>query len=271
MGLSKIAHYTEHISPAGLSNEKLWPWYGSAYYNSATPLIQLGAEWDLVGPTEAGGGNSFMYVKCAAGVSLTVGQLVSFATPTASTVTAAGSSTQMIVWAAGSLTVNAEVGNYLFIANSTSSGGGFTLRKILSNTATTITFSETDPNVASKPADRNALELAATNGDVAIIIRPYQVIVNTATTVPCGVALGTVTSGYYTIVQTKGLALVSTVGNGTATAVNVPAVGSSAGVAIGSGGSTANLYTTAGALLPQSVFAAASGLSPFLINLKAHI
>ena len=213
MGLSKIAHYTEHVSPAGLANAKLWPWYESKYFNSATALLPLGAQWDLVGDMAAGGGNSFMYVKAAA--ALTVGQLVSFATPTASTVTAAGSTTQMIVWAAGALTVNAEVGNYLYIANSTALGGGFTLRKIISNTATTITFSETDPNVASKPVDRNALEVAATNGDVAIIIRPNRVIVCTATLVPVGVALGTVTDTYYTIIQTKGLALVSSVGNAT--------------------------------------------------------
>jgi hypothetical protein len=269
MGLSKIAHFTENISPAGLAGAKLWPWYESKYFNSATPLIDLGAEWDLVGPAEAGGGNSFMYVKCAAGVSLTAGQLVSFATPTASTVTASGSSTQMIVWAAGSLTANAEVGNYLYIANSTSSGGGFTLRRIISNTTTTITFSTTDYSVASKPADANALELAATNGDVAIIIRPYQVIVNTATTVPCGVALGTVTAAYYTIVQTKGLALLSTIGNGTATAVGVPGVGTSAGSIIGGGG-TASAYTGTNMVAMSAYSAAGPGLTPFLINLKGQ-
>ena len=269
MGLSKIAHYTEHISPAGLAGKKLWPWYGSEYTNSSTPLLDLGAEWDLVGDAAAGGGNSFMYVKTAAGVSLSQGQWVSFATPSASTVTASGSSTQKIVWAAGSLTVNAEVGNYLYIANTTSSGGGFTLRKILSNTATTITFSDTDFNVASKPSDQNALELAATNGDVAIIIRPNQVIVNTATTVPCGVALSAVTAGYYTIIQTKGLALGLGVGSGTALAVNVPAVGAAAGVMIGGGG-TASAYTGAN-ILPQAAYAGASSLQPFLINLKSQL
>lgn len=270
MGLSKIAHYTEHISPAGLAGAKLWPWYESKYFNSATPIMDLGAEWDLVGPAEAGGGNSFMYVKAAAGVSFTVGQLVSFATPAASTVTAATSTKQSITWAAGGLTVNAEVGNLLFIANSTASGGGFTLRRILSNTATQIVFSVTDPNVASKPADQNALEEIPTNGDVAIIIRPYQVIVNTATTVPCGVALGTVTAGYYTIVQTKGLALVTSVGNGTALAVGKPAVGSAAGVAIGSAADAANLFTGP-SLVAQSAYSAAGpGLTPFLINLKGQ-
>ena len=270
MGLSKIAHYTEHISPAGLANAKLWPWYESKYFNSATPLIDPGAEWDLVGPPEAGGGNSFMYVKAAAGVSFTVGQLVSFATPSASTVTAAGSSTQMIVWAAGSLVANAEVGNYLYIANTTSSGGGFTIRKILSNTTTTITFSTTDYTVASKPVDQNALEVAATNGDIAVIIRPNQVIVNTATTVPCGVALGTVTAGYYTIVQTKGLALITTVGNGTAIAVGKPAVGSSAGVAIGAATDTANLFTGPSMVALTAYSAAGPTLQPYLTNFKGQ-
>lgn len=270
MGLSKIAHYTEHISPAGLANAKLWPWYESKYFNSATPLLDLGAEWDLVGPASAGGGNSFMYVKAAAGVSFTVGQLVSFATPSASTVTAAGSTVGTIVWAAGGLTANAEVGNYLYVANSTVSGGGFTLRQIIANTTTTITVSTTDYDVASKPFDRNAFEAVPTNGDVAIIIRPYQVIVNTATTVPIGVALGTVTAGYYTIVQTKGLGLVSSVGNGTALAVGKPAVGSAAGVAIGSAADAANLFTNAGLVAQSAYSAAGPGLTPFLINLKSQ-
>ncbi len=271
MGLSKIAHYTEHISPAGLANAKLWPWYESKYYNSATPLMDLGAKWDLVGDVAAGGGNSFMYVKAASGVAFTVGQLVSFATPTASTVTAAGSTKGMIVWAAGGLTVNAEVGNFLYVANSTASGGGFTLRKILSNTATTITVSNTDFNVASKPLDPNAFEEIPTNGDVAIIIRPYQVIVNTATTVPCGVALGTVTAGYYTIVQTKGLALCSTVGNGTATAVGKPAVGSAAGVVIGSAADAANLFTGPAIVAMSAYSSAGPGLTPFLVNFDGQL
>jgi len=270
MGLTKIAHYTEHISPAGLANAKLWPWYESKYFNSSTPLLEPGCEWDLVGPIESGGGNSFMYVKAAAGVSFTVGQLVSFATPVASTVSSATSTTQSITWVAGSLVANAEVGNFVYIANTTSSGGGFTLRKIISNTTTQIYFSETDPNVASKPVDRNALELAATNTDVAIIIRPYQVIVNTATTVPCGVALGTVTSGYYTIVQTKGLALITSVGNGTTLASGKPAVGSSAGVAIGAATDTANLFTGPSMVAQSTYSAAGPTLQPFLINLKAQ-
>jgi hypothetical protein len=267
MGLSKIAHYTEHISPAGLANAKLWPWYESKYFNSATPLIDLGAEWDLVGPASAGGGNSFMYVKAAAGVSFAAGQFVSFATPSASTVTAAGSSVHTIVWAAGGLTSNAEVGNYLYIANTTAGGGGFTLRRIISNTTTTITFSTVDPNVASKPQDQNALEAVPTNGDVAIIIRPYQVIVNTATTVPCGVALGTVTAGYYTIIQTKGLALGLGVGSGTALAVGVPATPAAAGVVIGSAAASQYSGTT---ILPQAAYAGASSLQPFLINFKGQ-
>ena len=268
MGLSRKAPYPAHLSPAPLAGQKLWPWYGSEYYNSSTALTGLGTEWDCVGEIGAIGGNSFMYVKAASGVSFTVGQLVSFATPTASTVTAAGSTKNMIVWAAGGLTVNAEVGNVLYVANSTASGGGFTYRKIIANTATTITVATTDPNVASKPNDQNAFEEIPTNGDVAIIIRPYQVIVNTATTVPCGVALGTVTAGYYTIIQTKGLALVSSKGDGTALAVGVPAVGTAAGVIIGGNG-TANAYTGAN-IVPQSAFSAASGLSPVLINFKGQ-
>jgi hypothetical protein len=269
MGLSRLAHYTEHLSPAGLAGKKLWPWYGSEYTNSATPLAPLGAKWDLVGDLDAAGGNSFMYVKAATGVSLVAGQLVSFPTPTASTVTAAGSTVNTIVWAAGGLTANAEVGNILYIANTTASGGGFTFRKIISNTTTTITFGAVDPNVASKPNDQNALEAVPTNGDVAVIIRPYQVIVNTATTVPVGVALGTVTAGYYTIVQTKGLALVLGVGSGTALEVNDPAVPTAGGAVIGSNG-TLTAYAGPN-IISQVAYAGASTLQPMLLNLEGMI
>lgn len=267
MGLSKIAHYTENISPSGLAGKKLWPWYGSEYTNSATPLLGLGAEWDLVGDIDACGGNSFMYVKAAAGVSFSQGQFVSFATPTASTVTAAGSSVHTIVWAAGGLTANAEVGNILYIANTTASGGGFTYRKIISNTTTTITFSAVDPAVASKPYDQNALEAVPTNGDIAVIIRPYQVIVNTGTTVPVGVTLSAVTAGYYTIVQTKGLALGLGVGSGTALAVGVPATPAAAGVMIGTAAASTYSGTT---VIPQAAYAGASSLQPFLVNFKGQ-
>lgn len=268
MGLSKIAHYTEHLSPAGLAGKKLWPWYGSEYTNSATPLIDLGAKWDLVGDIAAGGGNSFMYVKCASGVSLSAGQLVSFATPTAGTI-ANGTTKKVITWNSAAFTAGAEVGNYVYVANSTASGGGFTLRKILANTTTTLTVSVTDPNVASKPDDQNAFEEIPTTGDVAVVIRPYQVIVNTATTVPVGVALGTVTAGYYTIVQTKGLALVLGVGSGTALEVNDPAVPTAGGAVIGSNG-TLTAYAGPN-IISQVAYSGASSLQPMLLNLDGMI
>ena len=264
MGLSRIAHYTEHISPAGLSNAKLWPWYESKYFNSATALLPLGAQWDLVGDIASGGGNSFMYVKNTTAGALTAGQAVAFAAPTASTVTAAGSTTQMIVFAAGGLTVNAEVGNILYIANTTGSGGGFTLRKILSNTATTITFSVTDPNVASKPVDQNALEAVPTNGDVAIIIRPNQIIECTATLVPIGVTLGAVTAGYYTIIQTKGLALVNGIGSGTDLVVGEPAVPGASGTILG-GNNTASAVASQ-QFIPLAAYSGAASLQPMFIN-----
>lgn len=263
MGLTKIAHYTEHISTAPLAGLKMWPWYGSSYINSATPLIDPGAEWDLVGDIGVGGGCSFAYVKANAGLSQ--GQLVALATPAASTV-AAGSTKLKVVWAAGSLTAGAEVGNLLYVANSTSSGGGFTVRKIIANTTTDLVVSVVDPNVASKPNDANAFEEIPTTGDVAVIIRPNVVQVCTASLVPVGVALGTVTSGHYTIIQTKGYAQILGVGTGTALAVGIPAVPSTAGVAIG-GNSTASAFV-GGNLIPMAAYSSTSALQPFLINLK---
>ena len=268
MGLSRNAPYPAHLAPAPMAFKKLWPYYGSEYINSSTALTGLGTEWDCVGEIDSVGGNSFMYVK-AVGSALTQGQLVTFAAPTASTVTAAGSTTKSIVWAAGGLTVDAEIGNILYIANSTASGGGFTLRKILSNTATTITISRVDPSVASKPDDQNALEAVPTNGNVAIIVRPYNVIVNTATTVPIGVSLGAVTENYYTIIQTKGLALIAGGNTGSATVVGAPLIGIAGGLMTGGNG-TANAYTGANMVALAAYNAAGPTLQPALINFKGQ-
>ena len=65
----------------------------------------------------------------------------------------------------------------------------------------------------------------------------------------------------YTIIQVAGLAAVQSVGNGVALVANVPAVGSAAGVIIGS--AAANLYTGASLVLPQ--FANAAGPAVLLI------
>ena len=264
----------------------VWPWFDSTYINSATipPYLSLGAKFNLKGKNHDGGGNSFMCVRASEG--LTVGQLVSPVVPTvtdivASTVTNLNTTTQLIV--TGMTTTASEVGNFLFIANSADATLGFVIREILEqrkNDGTTPGFtgvntafviSNVDWTVASKPKDADALVTAPVNPNPVKLYRPYNVGVNIATTTPCGVALGTVTSGYYTIIQVAGLALISSVGNGTALAAGVLAIGAAAGVAIGSTAG-ATPYGGGSTMIPLQAYAAAGpALQPFHCNFIGSI
>lgn len=217
----RMHHYPAHVSTNKLSGGTSYPWYPTTKLNTSTPQAALGAMWELQSDDLIGGGNAFMVVR--AGENLAQGDVVGYELPAASTVTASGSDTQTIVTGGGSLTVNAEVGNWLHIRNTTSSGGGPVLRKILSNTATTITISGKDPNSPSGAADVDKLTLAATNGDMTNIIRPWRVKKITATGgagpwTPVGVVLGTVTAGNYTIIQVAGMGFANVLGQTTAAA-----------------------------------------------------
>lgn len=242
----RMAHFPPHISTRKLAAGTSYPWYPAAALNSSTPLAALGAFWELQGDVEVGGGNAFIYVR--AGEALALGDVVGWETPpAASTITAAGSTVQTLVYAAGGLTVNAEVGNWLFIASSGSDGN--VLRKIRSNTATTITISAKDPNSPSGAADVDALAVVPTNGDVCQIIRPFRVTKVAKEGAPIGVALGTVTDKYYTIIHVAGLGLGQVDGDTTDVTVNLP-LAAAAGV----------LYSAAAA----AVSATAKGAATFI-------
>lgn len=272
----RMSHYTEHLSPNTFEQGPIYPWYGTTYLNSATPLkCGLGAMWEMTGDPKEIGGNSFMHVRAGAG--LAAGQLVSWATPTNYTVEnplTAATTTQAIK-TTGTMVAGAEVGNFVYFVPT---GGTPTIRRILSNTTTVITFSDKDYQIPTMPADADVASAVPVAGAATVtIIRPFKVIVNTAATVPVGVALGTTTDTYYTIIQVGGLALVQGVGNGTGLVVGEPAVGSAAGVAIGM---AADITTTASpakfngaaSMVPlQASTAAGPLLLPFYVNFLGNI
>ena len=254
------------------------PWFTSPYIDmSATVLrqqgLRLGDTFWLGGEQAASGGNCFKVVKADA--ALTVGQLVTHAAPAASTVVTPVS-TSVVTWNAGGLTVNAEVDNYIHVTTTAAAAVG-NLRRIKANTATTITVALADYMRPNLPTDQDVFPFIPVNTDVANIIRPHHVIVCTASLVPVGVALGTVTQYNYTLIQVAGLALVSTAGSGGSyigVTTMVPAVPAAAGIATGFAGTAtaltgtaANQFSGAGLLLP--LISNASGtarMDPFFIN-----
>lgn len=273
--LRRIAHYTEHLPPNIHDSGGLTPYYNTPYLSQDPTLLNksflhrlnLGAFWELVGEYKEVGGNAFMKVRAAEAFA-SAGQLLAVAAPTASTV-AAGTTTQVVNWTGGGLTVNAEAGNLLFVQNSSVGGGGASIKSIISNTATSLTVSMTDFNSPARPADQNAYAVAPTAGDVAVIIRPNRLVVCTASMRPVAVSLGAATINHDAIVQVRGLALVQAVGNVAALVVNQPAVPGAAGVITGSAAAAANLYTEGVTILPQAAYAGAGATIPCLINLGA--
>jgi hypothetical protein len=257
-----------------------WPWFDSTYINqqNLNPYLSQGQLFNLAGDdVGSGNGNTFMVVQ--ASEALAQGQWVSQVVPTvtdivAGTVTNLNTTTSLVV--TNITTTVSEVGNLLYIANS--AGGGFVVRQIIqqfnnagavpgyTGTNTAFQIASTDPTVASKPADANTLSVAPVNPNPVKLIRPYNVGVNIATTAPCGISLGAVTSQYYTVIQVAGLGMGLGIGSGTALAAGVAAVGGAAGVMLGSTAG-ATPYMGGGLVTPLAAYSGASTLQPFLFNL----
>lgn len=280
----------DYTSPAsaqggpGVSKQVTW-YVGTPYIDMTAAVFtgvqqaigaSLGDVWWLGGTGPASGGNAFMFVKATA--ALTLGQLVAPATPTTGTITVPGSpvtttaavTTNISNAAAG---VNGEVDNW-FYGNIT--GAALPqMRRIKANTAAAtgnFTFALPDFLRPNSPTDKDVLDTAATNADPCCVIRPYNVIVGTASLIPVGVALGSVTIGNFTVVQVAGLALVQAVGGTVALVVGEPAAPGAAGVITGFAGTATALVGRAapqfgqgGMLLPQ--FATAATLTiPTYVN-----
>lgn len=276
----KIDYTTPASAQGGPGIQGAITWYlGSPLINmtaaqfaaqSQASGLTLGATWWLGGGPEASGGNAFMIVKNSSAGALALGQVVAWDAPAASTVGAAAPapSSSAINWVAGGLTVNAEKNNYLWV---TATGATLPqLRRIKSNTATAITVAGTDYLRPNSPTDQDVFDTVPTAGDVADIIRPYQVKVCTGSLCPAGIALGAVTASNYTVIQVAGLACVLSKGDVTPTVPMVPAVPGAAGVISGSVAAAANLYTGAGVILPLIASAAASLIIPCYVNFTGN-
>jgi hypothetical protein len=275
----------DYTSPASAQGgpgvqKQITHYFGSPYIDmtaatfagvSAAIGATIGDTWWLGGGAPANGGNAFMFVKATAG--LTLGQLVAASATTTGTVTVPGSPVTTTAQVttninnAATVAVNGEVDNWIWV---TATGAVLPqLRRIKGNSSSTTSYytvAKIDPLRPNSPTDQDVFDTLATNADVCAIIRPYNVLVCTATLTPIGVALGTVTSGNYTIVQVAGLAAVTSVGNGNALVVNQPAIPTAGGAIKGSAAAAANLYTGASCVLPQLASAAASLIIPAYVN-----
>jgi hypothetical protein len=281
----------DYTSPAsaqggpGVSKSVTW-YYGTPYINmtpavytdvQAATGLSLGDIWWLGDGAQASGGNAFVFAKATVG--LTLGQLVAVALPTTGTATVPGAGTAASpltttasittnINNAATVAVNGDVNNWIFVQAT-----GATLpqlRRIKYNSSSTTAFYKValpDTMRPNSPTDQDVFDTLATNGDAVSIIRPWNLIVNTATTVPVGVALGTVTAGNYTIIQVAGLACVASDGNVVDIVVNQPGVGMAGGLMTGSAAAAANLYTGASLMLPQvGLTAAGPVFIPTFVN-----
>jgi len=277
----KIDYTSPASAQGGPGVQKQWTHYVGTPYIDMTAAVfagiqqaigaSLGDIWWLGGGAGANGGNAFMFVKATAG--LTLGQLVAASATTTGTATVPGSPVTTTAQVttninnAATVATNGDVDNWIWV---TATGAALPqLRRIKGNSSSTTAFytvAKVDPLRPNSPTDQDVFDTIATNGDAVSIIRPYNVLVCTATLTPIGVALGTVTSGNYTVVQVAGLAAVTSVGNANALVVNQPAIPTAGGAIKGSAAAAANLYTGASCVLPQLASSAASLIIPAYVN-----
>ncbi len=156
-------------------------------------------------------GCRFQFVRTVAG--LAVGQAVKAAANLTGTITAAGSSTSYVKTSITTTVDESSVGSFL-----TSPGTTVFTRLIKkqsavgANTIFYVSLNQTFLGNATN-ADGDILGAVPTNGEVIHVVRPFAVDVAGAGAIPVGVALGTVTSGYRTLIQIEGPGIVSGIGS----------------------------------------------------------
>lgn len=172
-------------------------------------------------------GGQYVYVRTVAG--LAQGQVVMNALGTAGTVTVSAAFTTVTSVLTNITTTIREdsVGSFL-ASTGTAAGGGTNFVKLIKKAGTISGGTTFVPGVGANACfvlsltdiffgvgknDGDALPSIPTTGDPLILIRPFAVDVAGAGKIPVGVALGTVTSGNRTLVQTAGLAQVLAVGS----------------------------------------------------------
>jgi len=277
-----ISYLGMQAAQGGPGTAPEFPWLASPFLDmtsttfptiAAAAGLSLGDTWWVNGVQGAGQGNCFMLVKAQA--ALTVGQLVTMDAPQSGTFTAAGSTVSKIITniteAQG---VNGDIDNWLGVLAT-----GQTvpqLRRIKANTngaAAAFTISLPDFLRPNSPNDTETFVTQPTNGDALTVIRPYNVKVCTATTSPIGVALGTVTSGSFTVIQVAGLAGVSATATVAIAAMSSLVTPAAAGVLNGFAGTATALVGTAASsemlgasIIPLMALAAGSAMIPCMVN-----
>ncbi len=260
----------------------LFPWFGSPFLDMTAANfptlagavgLALGDFWWNNGVPGAAEGNAFMIVK--ANAALTVGQLVAMDAPQSGTYTSAGStasrSVTNITEAQG---VNGDVGNWLSVLATGQTVPQIRLIKANTNGANAVfTISLPDFLRPNSPNDLDTWTTTPTNADPLTVIRPWQVRVCTAALNPIGVALGTVTSGSFTVIQVAGLAGVSATATVGITAMTTLVTPAAAGVLNGFAGTATALTGTAASnqmigasIVPLITLASGSAMIPCMVN-----
>lgn len=161
----------------------------------------------------------FQYVYVRANAGLAVGQCLRYAPNLTGTITSASSTVASITTNITTTIDESAVGSFL-CSNGLASGTGPVFTKkikkqtaIGANTNFKISLKQIFFGINQFDGDVLAASPALVNGDVVHVIRAYSVDV-AGVADPCyGIAMGTVTSGNFTFVQTTGLARVSVIGS----------------------------------------------------------
>ena len=236
------------------------PWLTSDFADLGVSPVLPPKSLNLVQPWFDSFGNTFM-VKFAAS-AFTIAQTAEWQAPAVSTIVAPITA-RTVTWNAGGLTVNGEIGNFLYDRTMTATSVVTDSLKIIkANTATVITVSLLDTRISNLQNDPDAYTTLPTAADAASIIRPYNVVpfptADITTGTVCGIALGTVALNHFGMFQIGGLAIVLASGNVTAIAANAPVVpdGVTVGAVKGAAAAAANqvgLSTTAFSTLAGSI------------------
>src|SRR6476660_1779057 len=174
------------------------PWLASTYTNNpqaigTVPALEQGLEWP-----EAGIGNQFQEVTLdvsgETAATIAAGVLLMNSAPTTDTVAATLTDTATgivygVTLTTGGLTVNAEVGNFIWFQDLG------VRRQIETNTATNVIVSQKGSIFGNNQFDPNYLPAAPGNGTNVVIIRPFHVEVCDDTHPPVGVTLNEVLEG----------------------------------------------------------------------------
>jgi hypothetical protein len=216
--------------------------------------FDLGDKWFFMG-------NQYqcVYIDAVADTVLSAGVLLTPTLPITGTVTAAGSTVQVInVSLSGLGAANTEVGNLVHFADLATS------RYLKGNTTTSVTVSLTTSLIGNNKADADALPSVPANGSAVSLYRPYHVSLSGAVPlVPVGVLLADtdISLGAKVIMQIGGYALVLSNNTGAATVSGSLAIPIANGVA--SGGSATGPYSM---IALEAYNSASNALVPFMVN-----